>query len=172
MLSSQLLTDCETQGLSGAVCKKIAEETATAMGVFEDEVGILRIEDVSYLTFLYPPELSRIGKIPLSDSSSIAAKTASGKHAEVINNFPQTRHVSFFEAVRLRSSPRGNQLRSKGGTIIQMMITVPVLRTDAVVGVVQVCRKGATHEAAGRNFTPTDLQKLTTIAASLAKFFP
>jgi hypothetical protein len=51
------------------------------------------------------------------------------------------------------------------------MMTAPVIADNQAVGVIQICRKGATAPAAGPDFIPAELQKLVAIASSLAKCF-
>ena len=50
-------------------------------------------------------------------------------------------------------------------------MSAPVVGKSGVLGVIQVCRKGATPHDAGRDFTPADLRNLTNIAQSLVKCF-
>jgi hypothetical protein len=50
-------------------------------------------------------------------------------------------------------------------------MSVPVIANSQSVGVIQICRKGATAPAAGPDFIPAELQKLIAIAASVAKCF-
>ena len=51
------------------------------------------------------------------------------------------------------------------------MMTVPVVGTAGVLGVIQVSRKGTSAPAAGNDFSQMDLQKLVAIATALAKCF-
>lgn len=165
---NQLAEQCQPDGLTPENVAKIATEISRSFGVHDDEVAIFKLE-VAQLKFMYPPKLSSVGMIPLNHSSSVAARTANTKRPEVINNFPQMRHASVFEAVPVDSKTRGSQ--KPGPLIIQKMMSVPVVGTAGVVGVIQVSRKGATPQAAGADFQPVDLQRLLAAANVLAKCF-
>jgi len=69
---------------SNCTLDRISAELATMFGVRRTEVGILRLEG-GMLRFLYPAELQSAGHIPIS-SSSVAAKTAATKRADLFNN--------------------------------------------------------------------------------------
>jgi len=165
---AQLASECEREGLTIANGEKIAAELARSFGVKQEEVGILRLEKDN-LVFVHPPKLHNVGRIPLN-STAVAVHTAHSKKAEIINNFTRTRHASFFEMVDLSSTP-GEKKPSKAEKIIQKLMSVPVIAANQVVGVIQICRKGATPDAAGADFTPIELQNLSSLAAALAKCF-
>jgi hypothetical protein len=167
---SKLASDCENEGLTSENCLKIVAEIAKNLGVFDDEVAILRVVGKSHLIFVYPEKLAQVGIIPLNNSSSVAARTVLMKRAEVLNNFAQVKHASIFEAVPVTSRARGSE-PTKSGNMIQKLMTVPVSGNSGVVGVIQVSRKGMSPQAAGRDFTASDLQKLISMAAVLAKCF-
>ena len=165
---AQLTSACEGDGLTVANSEKIAVELANMFGVKQEEVGILKLEKDS-LVFAHPAKLHNVGRIPLN-SPAIAARTAHSKRPETINNFTHTRHATFFEMVDVNAKP-GEKKSSKNELIIQKLMSAPVVAEARVVGVIQICRKGATPQAAGADFTSTDLQNLVASAASLAKCF-
>ncbi len=166
---ASLANECEAEGLSPKNGERIAAELAKAFGVQPDEVGILRIEKNS-LVFAYPARLHNVGSIPLNTSGSVAVRTANSKRAEVINNFAQIKHTSIFEAVDVggKSKTPGEK---KQLNVIQKLMSAPVMGQNGVAGVIQISRKGPTAPASGPDFTPPDLQKLASIASSLAKCF-
>lgn len=172
---AQLATEIEKEGLNPKNGERVAAEIAKTFGVKEDEVAILRL-DKMMLSFVYPEKLATVGSIPVNTSTSLAARTANTKRAEVINNFAQSKHASVFEAVELgvgKAKVAGQHLspEEKLTHVIQKMISVPVMGPAGVVGVIQVSRKGRAAPEAGPDFTPADLHKLVAVAASLAKCF-
>jgi hypothetical protein len=169
---SQLANELEAEGLTPQNGERIAGELAKTFAVQIDEVAVLKLEKTN-LVFVYPSKLQNVGSIPLNTSSSVAARTAVSKRAEIINNFSQTKHASVFESVPLsakKSDPTGKAAGGKVHTI-QKLMTVPVISAAGVQGVIQICRKGESAPSAGADFTPVDLQKLVAIATSLAKCF-
>jgi hypothetical protein len=177
MAFAQLATDCEKDGLNPHNGERIAAEIAKAFAVKPDEVAILRLEKTN-LVFVYPAKLHNVGSIPLNTSGSVAARTASAKRAEAINNFAQVRHASVFEAVELGAhraeviglKPDGTP--DKHQFMIQKLMSVPVMGLNGTAaGVIQVCRKGTSGPSSGADFTPADVQKLATIAGALSKIF-
>ena len=170
---AQIANECEAEGLSPKNGERIAGELAKTFGVQPDEVGVLRVEKSS-LVFVYPAKLHNVGSIPLNTANSVAARTATSKRAEIINNFAQAKHASVFEAVELGQAPKhipGEKAAEKQQHVIQKLMSVPVMGTAGAVGVVQICRKGTSAPAAGLDFTPADLQKLVSLAGALAKCF-
>ena len=139
---------------------KVAEHVARSFSVGPDEVAILGLADRNRtLLFLVPEPLKEIGTIPLSSTSSLAARTAREKKPHFINNFPASRHTSVFEGV----SP------GRKGSPIQKIMSAPVLVGNDLVGVVQVSRKGSGLKEAGADFTHKDLRALTEIAGALGR---
>ncbi len=125
------------------------------------EVAILGLtSDERSLRFLAPDNLRQIGEIPLSGATSLAARTARDRRAEIINHFSIVPHASVFEAVRI-----SEQLR---GAPIQKIMSSPILLGGRVIGVVQVSRKAATAAEAGPDFTTAELRELKTICDALA----
>jgi hypothetical protein len=124
--------------------------------VRETEVALLELGG-SMLNFLYPTELKTAGAIPLS-SSSVAARTARTKQAEIFNSFTKVKHFSIFELVKLGDSGLDEQ-------VIQKLMSAPVLaRNGDVIGVIQISRKAPRPGAAGPDFTADDLRKLESVA--------
>ena len=170
---AQIATECEAEGLNPKNGERIAGELAKTFGVQNDEVGIMRVEKSS-LVFVYPVKLHQVGSIPLNTANSVAARTATSKRAEIINNFAQAKHASVFEAVELGAAAKhipGEKHAEKQQHVIQKLMSVPVMGATGAVGVVQVCRKGVSAPAAGLDFTPADLQKLLGVVGALAKCF-
>ena len=160
------------EGLNSKNVGPVAAEIAKTFHVREHEVGILQLQK-QQLHFLYPPKLAMAGSIPVSASSvAVAARVVNTKTPEIINNLAQTKHASVFEAVELQSKKAaGHRVdpEEKLAIVIQKMMTVPLLGTAGVLGVIEVSRKGKSAPEAGPDFTPADLRKLTAIAATLAK---
>jgi GAF domain-containing protein len=139
-----------------SICVKVAE----IFQVKESEVALLELRG-RLLHFLYPAELTTAGAIPVS-SSAVAARTVSTKKAELFNSFTEVNHFSIFELVKLGDSGLDAQ-------VIQKLMSAPILNTQEVLGVIQVCRKGPRPAIAGPDFTPSDLQKLESVAQWVAK---
>jgi hypothetical protein len=166
----QIVSECEPQGLSTENCARLAREMAKIFGVFDDEVAILRVVNNNHLKFLYPDKLSQVGVIPLNNSTAVAARTALSRRPEVLNNFTQIKHASIFEAVPVHSKTRPQQ-PEKNASVIQKIMTAPVLGPNGVLGIIQISRKGVSPQAAGRDFTPGDLQKLISMTQALTPCF-
>lgn len=170
---AQLANECEAEGLIPKNGERIAAELAKTFGVQPDEVGVMRV-DKSSLVFVFPAKLHNVGSIPLNTANSVAARTATTKRGEIINNFAQAKHASVFEAVELGQAAKhipGEKHAEKQQHVIQKLMSVPVMGAAGVVGVVQICRKGTSAPAAGLDFTPADLQKLVSLVGALAKCF-
>lgn len=169
---AQLANDCESEGLTQQNADRIAGELSKTFTVHADEVAILKLEKTN-LRFVYPAKLAQVGSIPLNTTTSVAARTASTKRAEAINNFAQTKHASIFEAVELGAKHQhiAGQKDEKHTNPIQKLMTAPVVSPTGVLGVIQVCRKGKSAPEAGADFTPADLQRLVAVATALAKCF-
>ena len=167
---SQLANEIEPDGMNPAHAERVAGELAKTFSVQLDEVAILKLEK-NQLVFLYPSKLGQVGSIPLNTSSSVAARTATTKRAEAINNFAQTKHASVFESVKLGEKKTDPGAAKEEKHVIQKLMTVPVVGQAGVLGVIQVSRKGTSAPHAGNDFTQMDLQKLVTISSALAKCF-
>lgn len=156
------------QGLSSQrfeTPEQLCAELAKVFRVRRDEVALLRLQG-RMLHFVFPAELRVAGAIPLS-SSAVAARTATSRKSELFNSFVRVKHSSVFEMVKLGSQESAPDPEVR---VIQKLMTAPVLARDgAVVGVVQVSRKGPTLAAAGPDFTADDLQLLEVAGASLGE---
>jgi hypothetical protein len=139
---------------------RLATAISQHLQVKPDEIAILvLVRSGQFLQFVYPEKLQGMGTIPLTSTSTLAARTGREKKSEINNNFVLARHASVFEAV-----PLDNQ-RAKP---IQKIMSAPIVLNSNVVGVLQASRKGMTQAAAGQDFTPMDLSKLVEIAAQIA----
>jgi len=161
----------------------ICAELARMFGVRCTEVGILRLEG-QLLKFLYPEELQAVGCIPIS-GSGVAARTAATKQAELYNNFATIPHRTVFELVKLKDpeikdpEAKGNEQLKNDQTKedehpkIQKLMSAPILgEENAVLGVVQVSRKGVNPGAAGPDFLAKELHDLERIARRVATLRP
>jgi hypothetical protein len=166
---AQLAAVCEADGLTVQNSEKIALALAAEFKVRVEEVGILRVEKDS-LVFVHPAKLHKVGKIPLNNSSSVAVHTLNTKRAEILNAFAKAKHTTFFEMVNLSDKTPGSQAGRENQTI-QKLMTAPVINVGKAVGVIQICRKGATLIRAGADFSSSDLQRLVGVTVTLAKCF-
>jgi transcriptional regulator with GAF, ATPase, and Fis domain len=172
---TQLAAACEAEGLTAENGEKIAAVLAAQLRVEPEDIGILRLESES-LVFVHPAKLHDVVRIPLNNSSSAAVRTVNTKRPEIMNNFTKTRHTTLFEMVDVSGDPPAAGATSGASTgknrlTMQKLMSVPVIVGDRVVGVIQVCRKGATLAAAGPDFVSSDLQRLVSLAGVLAKCF-
>lgn len=156
----RVVDECRAGGLSEENIKRVAQTVADAFGVRHHEVGILRVEG-PWLVFLYPFKLRNVAAIPLNSANSVAAQTATNSRPQIINNFAQVRHTTIFESIPLD--------QGQGSGMIQKLVSVPIPGAQGPVGVLQICRKGATPHKAGADFSFSDLQKLMSKASVLAK---
>ncbi len=135
---------------------------AKLFGVKEDEVAIMELAPSGRtLRFVMPEKLRQVGSIPLSSNTALASRTARERRSDIINNFSAARHASVFEAVPLGRHP---------DEAIQKIMSAPILRGDAVVGVAQICRKGSSPMTAGPDFSSRDLSELNGINQALSRF--
>jgi hypothetical protein len=165
----QLAEECAVGGLSKENAERIAAELSKSFQVHDDEIAIFRLQN-SQLNFVFPTRLSTVGMIPLNHTNSVASRTANTRRPEIINNLPQMKHASVFEAVPIESKTRGPHPASSA-IVIQKMMSVPVLGPSGVLGVIQLSRKGTSAKSAGPDFQPADLQRLVVAAQALAKCF-
>jgi hypothetical protein len=139
----------------------IAERIAKNLGVKSDEVAVLGVSSRwRHLHFLVPESLKRVGFIPLSSTSAVAARTARESRPDIINNFASVRHATVFEGVKITG---------ESSQLIQKLISAPILCGDKVVGVIQVSRKGPDLKAAGPDFSADDLGKILALCKPLGK---
>jgi GAF domain-containing protein len=125
------------------------------------EVAIFAITaDARFLYFVVPEKLKEVGRIPLTSTNSLAARTVREKRPEIINHFSVVPHASVFEAVPLIEEERGDP--------IQKIMSAPITLEKRVIGVIEVSRKGKTAAEAGPDFTHSELRELKTIADALA----
>ena len=154
--------------LNGAACSvaQLCSELANVFEVAVTDIGLLRV-DAHDLRFVFPPELQVAGTIPLS-SSAVAAQTAVSKLPESFNLFASVPHHNLFEMVKLH-----NSAQTEASSPIQKLMSAPILNErNETLGVVQVCRKGATPGAAGPDFTAEDLETLERSARRIAYLLP
>ena len=143
----------------------VAERVAKAMDVRPDEVAILSVSGRSrQLQFLSPEKLRHVGSIPISSTSSLAARTARENRPEIVNNFSNTRHASVFESVPLQGRDAMDA--------IQKIISAPILAGGKVIGVLQISHKGTSLRKAGPDFTQEELGKVLALCRPLGKLLP
>ena len=129
--------------------------------VQQTEVALLRL-DGGLLRFVFPEHLRTTGSIPLS-SKAVAAHTALSKKPEIFNNFARVKHASIFETIR-----PGSAEEVVAPAPIQKLMSVPIVdRERAVIGVIQISRKGPDPKHA-EDFSREDLHDLELIAGLLA----
>jgi len=143
-------------------CLKLAQ----ILRVRRNEVALLRLEKGS-LRFIFPAELRSAGVLPLT-GTAVAARTAATRCPLLSNTFMRVKHVSLFEAVKLGTEADEDD-RSHGQLPIQKIMSVPVVHTGTVRGVVQVSRKGLDSSVAGIDFTSEDLKQLEQAAEILGR---
>src|SRR3977135_1478496 len=123
----------------------VAEKIAKTLSVRKDEVAIMAVSTRwRHLHFLVPEALKKVGFVPLSSNSALAARTARDSRPEIENNFSAARHATVLAGVKITA---------KAAEAIQKMISAPILLDGKVIGVIQISRKGATAASAGPDFT-------------------
>jgi GAF domain len=158
---SELETMISDSPSSDRVCLKLAQ----ILHVRRSEVALLRLEKGS-LRFVFPPELRSAGVLPLS-GSAVAARTAATKTPLLSNSFMRVKHVSLFEAVKIKMEDE--QDRSLEQMPIQKIMSVPVMHSGNVMGVVQISRKGLDASLSGVDFTGEDMKQLEKAAEIIAR---
>jgi hypothetical protein len=139
----------------------VAEKISKIIGVRKDEVGILAVSTRwRHLYFLVPESLKKVGFIPLSSNTALAARTARESRPEIDNNFAAAKHATVFEGMKISGEP---------GETIHKIISAPILADGKVIGVIQVSRKGANALTAGPDFTPDELGKILALCKPLGK---
>ena len=136
---------------------------ALGVGVSAGEIALLLADDRAHvLNFFWPRSLQNAGSVPFSSKESLAARTYRERVGTLNNRFAATRHASIFEAL---------PLKEQGGKAlpIQKIVSVPLLRNDICLGVLQVCRKAADAKDAGPDFSQADLRGLAQVAQVLAR---
>jgi hypothetical protein len=148
--------------IDAASLATFSEKLAAIFGVKSDEVAILAVTGKGkHLSFLVPQKLKAVGSIPLNSTTALVARTARERRPDIMNQFAGSRHASVFEGVPLG---RGE------GKLIQKIMSVPIISGKDVVGVVQISRKGRTHQEAGVDFSSGDLRTLQELIPTLAQF--
>jgi GAF domain-containing protein len=147
----------------GVTAMDLCVVLAKIFSVQSTEVALLRLERGS-LRFVFPEYLRTSGAIPLS-SKAVAAHTALSKKAEIFNNFARVKHASIFETIKPGANDSGEPAVP---TPIQKLMSVPIMNRDsAVVGVIQISRKGLDPKFA-KDFSREDLHDLELAAGLLA----
>jgi hypothetical protein len=155
----------DSQLLNAEDPEQCCTELSRIFGVRRDEIGLLRLEN-ELLRFLFPRELTTAGTIPLSSPTAVAAQTAVARKAVLFNTFSKVKHASTFEKIKLNRE-NGEELRP--ATIHKLMSAPVIDKSDRVLGVLQICRKGFDPGSAGPDFTIGDLQKLEFVTQALAQ---
>lgn len=125
-----------------------------------NEVALLRLQG-GQLCFIFPEHLRTTGSIPLS-SKAVAAHTALSKKPEIFNNFARVKHASIFETIK------SEDVEHAAPSPIQKLMSVPIMdRDSAVIGVIQISRKGLDPKLA-QDFSREDLHDLELVAGLLA----
>jgi len=139
----------------------VAEKISKIIGVRKDEVGILAVSTRwRHLYFLVPESLKKVGFIPLSSNTALAARTARESRPEIDNNFVAAKHATVFEGMKIGGEP---------GEAIYKIISAPILSDGKVIGVIQVSRKGTSLLASGPDFTADELGKILALCKPLGK---
>jgi hypothetical protein len=142
---------------------RLAAQISNGFKARKEEVAILRLSaDAKMLSFLFPIKLSVIGAIPLTTTHSLAAKTIREKRGEIVNNFPNYKHPTVFEAVDLSDQEKA--------VPIQKIMSSPMVVEGKVVGVIQISRKARPGEPVGLDFTQADMAQLATVGSILGKY--
>lgn len=143
----------------------IGEKVAKSIGVLPDEVAILALSTKSkQLHFLFPEKLAKVGAVPLSSTTSLAARTMREGRPETVNNFTAMRHAYVFEGVKMEGRSPGD--------MIQKIISAPIQSGGRPIGVIQVSRKGPNIRKAGPDFTQADVNNIMALSPALAKLLP
>jgi hypothetical protein len=149
--------------LDSAAGNQVAGAVAKHFKVSAEEVAILRVAPGGkMLEFIVPEKLGKVGSVPISSTSSLAARTASSGKGEFINNFTTAKHATVFEGVKLTK---------EGSDPIQKILSVPILVSGKPHGVIQVSRKGKSAGAAGPDFSQKDVDDLGQVATAISPCF-
>lgn len=141
---------------------KIAAHIAQMFKVSEREVAIiLRTEDGINLKFVFPLALAEGPNLFPLASPSVAGEVTKAGRGVVDNGFAQTKHLGFYERMRLEGPKVG---------AIQKILVAPLRGTGLPMGVIEVGRKGVDSASAGPDFTAQDLTSLTELGAIVAPF--
>lgn len=144
----------------GVVYVDVFEEVLTLLqarlvqlaGVKEDEVAILLMDSRRNLKFFRPKYLAHSGLIPASYTRSFVTKTIQGGRPAIDNHFNSTHHLAMFEEMK-RNNPNVEP--------IQKMLCIPLKTSSGLVyGALEFSRKGASPDAAGRDWSPHEAESL------------
>lgn len=138
---------------------------ASMFAVGEEEVAILLLKgDGAFLRFAYPIRHyeGQTNFFPIT-APGIATDVLRTRKGRIDNDLSQVRHQSIYERIPVTERKTRD---------IQKMLTVPLLLPDGkATGVVEVSKKGASSEEAGKNFAPEDLTRLTQLCTRMAPYF-
>jgi len=141
--------------------ERVVKSVSHQFGCKQEEVAILLLSvDGKHLRFIAPRRFAELGSIPTSKRDSIAVGVLARRSADVINNVPMVKHVSFFESIKLKDKP----------SPIQKMVTTPLLVRGQPLGVAEISRKGETVREAGPDFTPADAKRALEIFDGVAPY--
>ena len=153
------------EGLEQAT-KLLVGELGTALGVrAEGDIGILVLNATgNLLKFVAPVALYKASaSFPVGQKDSLATGVLQTKKGKVDNKFTDSKHLKFFEMTKFGKE------REKP---IQKVLALPLMNGANAAGVIEICRKGATPDEAGANFTPDDAQKaLAALKPLLTDYF-
>lgn len=134
----------------------------------DNEVAIFNLDQESQdLCFLWPKRLVRSGRIPIGTRDSLLARTAREGKPHLDNRFPNTRHASIFEKIYL-GDPKDKE--QTPALPIQKIMSAPMLRETQVVGAIQLSRKGLDPDAAGADFSATELEAFACIVKAVTRY--
>ena len=110
------------------------------------------------LAFRWPTRLAKSGTIPLSSADALISRTVQEKKGFLNNHFASARHVAIFEQIRTEADA------VEAPKPIQKIMSAPLWKGEEIIGVLQVCRKGADQQLAGADFGKGELAALTELA--------
>jgi len=162
----EILTRVKAEASPGerwrAALNVVGAHAARTFSVTEGEVAILlKTDDGTNLKFVYPPALAEGANLFPILSASMASAVVKSSRGLMDNAFAQTKHLAFYELVRLEVPKAGP---------IQKMVAAPILEAGPAFGVIEVSRKGADPAGAGPDFTAQDLAALTEIGAAVGPY--
>lgn len=130
----------------------IAQEIAGPLGLMADEVAVQAVvSDDSSLRFLFPRVLYQSGATFPIGRNSIAGLAVMMQKLQINNEVSSDKHLLFFE--KLNTGVRAP-------LPIHKMATIPIKGSDKILGVVQLSRRAETFDAAGPDFSESDVQAI------------
>ena len=144
------------EGLEAGVVLCV-EAVARTLKIKPDEVALLLVTTTgNTLKFMWPLPLYKSNSVlPVGHKSAMASAVLQTRKGKVDNKMSESKHLRFFENVRGMET---------SGVPIQKMLALPLMAGANPLGVLEVCRKGKSPEAAGPNFMPEDAQALLGLA--------